>query len=452
MKKFSIAAISAVSLILLAAQSGIAQQDPDAVLRIQDPVPTRLAIADFVPRMAATGDTESALQVFNRTLFDDLKFSGFFEIPSRSFYPLKPLRNPSDVAFENWQVPPLEVDFLAFGTIQVDATATVVEAFLYDVKTKQQVLAKRYTLNDRTLIRNAAHLFSDQVVTQLSAGASRGVAQTQIAFASRKGDSKEIYVMDYDGANVRTITANGGLNKFPDWISNNSGLAFITKLPTANRWQLWIQNLLEGGHRIFPVEGSFVSSPATQTDGNRIAFAARSRSRGDSDIFVASLDGANLRNLTNHPSIDTAPTWSPAGNQIAFISDRSGSPQLWAMDADGSNVVRLVREGGHCDSPDWSPDGQFIAYSWQAPKQWQHDIYVVEVATGKIFQLTRGGGSKESPHWSPDGRHIAFQSTRSGSKQIFIMNRNGENLKQITAYGINEGPSWSYYPDSRTDN
>ncbi|MCH6569200.1 MAG: PD40 domain-containing protein, partial [Acidobacteria bacterium] len=50
-----------------------------------------------------------------------------------------------------------------------------------------------------------------------------------------------------------------------------------------------------------------------------------------------------------------------------------------------------------------------------------------------------------NPHWSPDGRHIAFQSTRTGSKQIFIMNADGKNLRQITAYGINESPAWSGY-------
>ena len=116
------------------------------------------------------------------------------------------------------------------------------------------------------------------------------------------------------------------------------------------------------------------------------------------------------------------------------------------MDSDGSNVRRLILEGGHCDSPDWSPDGRYILYSWQAPEQWKHDIYLVEIATGRINQLTRGSGSYESPHWSPDGRHVTFQSTRSGSKQIFIMSVDGKNLKQVSAYGINESPSWAPYP------
>lgn len=423
-----------------------AAQRPDAIIYPTPRESTKLAVADFVPRTSANPETESALKVFNQVLWDDLKFSAFFEMPSKSFYPLRPIRTVQDVDFENWRVPTLDVDFLIFGNAQVDATATVVEAYLYDVKTRQQVSGKRYTITDATLIRRVAHQFADEVVFQLSAGTSRGIAQTQIAVTTHKGEGKEIQIMDYDGANVRTVTANGGINKFASWSPDNSLLAFVSKLPNLSQWQLWLQNLKGGGRTVLEMPTSYVSSPALSPDGRRIAYSGRAVGSQSPDIYVAQLDGSGRRNLTHHHSIDTSPTWSPTGAQIAFISDRSGTPQLWVMDADGSNVQRLVSEGGHCDSPHWSPDGRFIVYSWQAPEQWKHDLYLVEVATRRIYQLTSGGyGSSESPHWSPDGRHLVFQSTRSGTKQIFIMNADGKNLKQITAYGINESPAWSWY-------
>lgn len=440
-------------LCLLAAGTAQAQDPPqpgaqqqDQVIRPDPSAQTRLAVTDFVARTSANRATEQASKTFNKVLWDDLGFSAVFEMPSKSFYPLRPLRTPGDVTFENWQVPTLDVDFLAFGNLQADSTRVVVEAYLYDVKTRRQVLGKRYTVPDTTQIRQVAHAFSDEVVFRLSGGASRGVAQTQIAFASRRGGSKEIFVADYDGDNIRTITANGGINKFPGWSSDNKLLAFVTNLPSSTRWELWIQDLAgSSGRRVISVPTSYVSSPAFSSEGSRIAYSARAAGKADSDIHTASLGGGNVRNLTNHPAIDTAPTWSPTGQQIAFISDRSGTPQLWLMEADGTNVRRLVNEGGHCDSPDWSPDGRFIAYSWQAPRQFRHDIFRVEVATGEIRQLTSGRGSKENPHWSPDSRHIVFQTTRTGSKQIAIMNADGNNLKQITSSGINESPAWSGY-------
>ena len=435
-----------VLIWLLLTPVSLLSQVPDAVIRI-DASPTRLAVSDFVSRVSASQETLAALKVFNQVLFDDLKFCAFFEIPSKSFYPLKPLRVPQDVVFENWQVPSLDVDYLAFGSLQVDATTTIVEAYVYDVKTMQQVLGKRYRITDTSLIRRVAHEFSDQIVYELSAGASQGVARTKIAFSSKRGDSKEIHFMDYDGHNAEKISNNGGINKFPEWSPDNSLLSFVVNLPNTNRWSLWIQEI-GAGHRTLETPASYVSSPAFAPKGDLLAYSARTQDSLDSDIFVSSLTGTGRRNLTRHRGIDTSPTWSPTGTQIAFISDRSGTPQVWLMDSDGSNVQRLLQEGGHCDSPDWSPDGRFVLYSWQAPTQWKHDVYLLEVATNKIYQLTHGRGSSESPHWSPDGRHITFQNTRTDTKQIYIMNADGKNLKMITAYGANESPSWARYRPS----
>ncbi len=428
-----------------AVESPQGPQQPDRTIRPSVST-TRLAVADFVARTSATAATETAIDVFNRVLWDDLEFSGFFRMPSKSFYPLRPVRNPTDVTFESWQVPTLDVDYLIFGNLQVDASSVVVEAFLYDVKTRSQILGKRFTIPDATTIRRLAHAFADEVVFRLSAGASRGVAQSLVAFSSRRGQSKELFLVDYDGFNQRTVTANGGLNKFPSFSSDNGRVAFVTNLPGSSRWELWVQDLGGTGERsVVQVPTSYVSSPAFSPDGSRIAFSARGRNKSSADIHVATLSSVAPSNLTNHPNIDTSPSWSPTGRQIAFVSDRSGTPQVWVMDSDGSNLRRLVTEGGHCDSPDWSPDGKWIAYSWQAPRQWKHDIFVLEVATGRINQLTTGLGSKENPHWSPDSRHIVFQSTRTGSKQIFIMNAEGDNQRQITAYGENENPAWSGY-------
>ncbi len=422
-----------------------AQPPADVVITPRPAEATRLALTDFVPRANATQETLSAITVFNEVAWNDLRFSAFFELPSKSFYPLQPLRLPQDVSFEAWQAPSLDVDYLAFGNVQVYETAVVVEAYLFDVKLAQQVIGKRYTISQSSLIRRVAHQFADELVFNLSAGATRGVAQTQIAYTGTKGDRSEVYVMDYDGSNVRTVTANGGLNKFPDWSPDNNQLAFVTNLPGASVWQLWLQDLA-GGRAVLDVPSGFVSSPALAPDGLRIAYSSRRPSSVSSDIFLSALDGSGRRNLTNRVnSIDTSPAWSPSGQQIAFISDRSGSPQLWMMDADGTNLQRLISEGGHCDSPSWSPDGRFVLYSWQAPRQWRHDIYLVEAATGRLFQLTSAQGNNESPDWSPDGRHIVFQSNRGGLRQVFIMNIDGKNLKQLTGYGTNGSPAWSAY-------
>ena len=66
-------------------------------------------------------------------------------------------------------------------------------------------------------------------------------------------------------------------------------------------------------------------------------------------------DGSNVRRLTNNPAIDTTPTWSPNGTQIAFTSDRAGTPQIYIVGADGLNLRRITTNESYADRPTWSP-------------------------------------------------------------------------------------------------
>ena len=152
--------------------------------------------------------------------------------------------------------------------------------------------------------------------------------------------------------------------------------------------------------------------------------------------------GADVRRLTNHPGIDTTPTWSPQGHQIAFTSDRTGSPQIYVVGVDGTGLRRITFES-YCDRPTWSPAPyNEIAYSSRTGRG--HDIKVVDLATNEVRQLTFGQGSNESPSYSPNGRHLAFTSTRGGGdKQIWLIGRDGRGLRRLTSLGNNEMPSWS---------
>ena len=68
---------------------------------------------------------------------------------------------------------------------------------------------------------------------------------------------------------------------------------------------------------------------------------------------------------------------------------------------------------------------------------------MIDLASGQVRQFTFGEGTNESPALAPNGRHLAFTSTRSGKVQVFVIDRDGKNLKQITNVGNNEQPDWS---------
>jgi TolB protein len=156
---------------------------------------------------------------------------------------------------------------------------------------------------------------------------------------------------------------------------------------------------------------------------------------------VANRDGSNVRRITNHPGIDITPTWSPSGTQIAFTSDRSGTPQIYVIGADGLNLSKKTSES-YCDRPSWSsaPFNEIAFASRSGPG---FDIKVLDLTAGTTRVLTFGEGTNESPAFSPNGRHLVFTSTRSGKAQVFTMARDGKNVRQITRSGNNEKPDWS---------
>src|SRR5262249_27284569 len=97
------------------------------------------------------------------------------------------------------------------------------------------------------------------------------------------------------------------------------------------------------------------------------------------------------------------------------------------------------------DRPTWSP-APFNEIAYAARTGPGFDIKVIDVPTRQVRQLTFGEGTNESPSFAPNGRHIAFTSTRSGKSQIFVMGRDGKDVKQLTNAGNNKQQSWPNQP------
>lgn len=406
-----------------------------------------LAAANVQPGSAdKTGELDGALKTLNQVLWDDLTFSGFFTVAGRGFYPPKPIIRPDmDIDFEAWNMLPFKVSFLTVGTLNLSGGVLRAELSVYDMKQRKRSFGKAFT-GDIDQIRTIAHYWADEIVYQLTAGTSRGIASTKIAYAVRKGNAKEIYTMDYDGHNPRAFTHTNSLNLFPSWAPDNSKLAFVSYRPKP---EVTIYSYIDGSRIPFPMFNTFASTPAISPDGTEVVFALRTP-RGDSDLFISKLDGAGRRNITNNPALDTSPTWSPSGRQIAYISGIPG--QINICDSDGTNVRKIVKEGGDADGVAWSPNGKWLAFHWKPRLSTNYDLFMVDVSSGAIRQLTSASGSNEYPSWAPDGRHLVFQSNRNGTYQIYIMLLEGTELRMITSQGSNTSPSWSGYFRRETDN
>ena len=199
-------------------------------------------------------------------------------------------------------------------------------------------------------------------------------------------------------------------------------------------------------------------------DGKRIAY--RDSTRGineDDEIFIASADGTQHRNLTKNPANDWGPDWSPDGTTIAFNSDRDHEPGLrgYLVAPDGSNLRRIGVDAW-IEYPSWSPDGQKLAFMGAIGSN--YELFVVDLASREVRRLTTSPGHDGWPAWSPDGSTIAFTSVRDdcafappGAEcwqtgdigehfDIWTIDADGSNLRRVTPE-FGQFVAWS--PDGR---
>jgi len=382
-----------------------------------------LAVADFVARSAGV---DAGTSIFNQVLWDDLKFASVAGMVGKSLNPKSAVPDPASLKFDSWSGDPTRADYVAFGNLQ-DSGGLASDTYLYDVKTKHQLIASRHTGDPRRM----AHEFADEIVKLLTG--KDGIATSKIAYVS----GGVIKAMDYDGFGARTLASDGPTLLFPQFSPDGRYFAYVSfKSGIPNIVVRSVDGGLVGGTHFNATTTSPTISPSGQ-----LAYSSADSENGSMEIFVSNLDGSNRKQLTHtKKAVNIAPRWNPAtGREIAFISDRGGQPEVYVMDSSGANQRPLIARGGHADSPSWSPDGHYIAFTWGGAGSFH--VFVADVATGHLLQLT-SRGSNQSPSWSPDGRHLVFQSTRSGREEIWRMHIDGTEQQQLT-HGGGRLASWA---------
>ena len=314
---------------------------------------------------------------------------------------------------------------------------------LYDTVNEKFLLGKRYYISERKLVRKVIHRYADELMLLLTG--KRGVAETQIAFLSRQNKGTEIFVVDFDGENLKQVTNDKTLNLTPTWSPNGRWLAY-TSYAGNNPDLVMIDNFGEKPKRTLLYLSGLNSAPSWSPVDDRLTLVLSKDE--NSEIYTLS-NNRTLRRLTRHFNIDTSPTWSPDGKKIAFTSDRSGrgAPQIYIMDAhegDKAGVQRISFNSSYNDNPAWSPDGDKIAYTSRVGKRFQIKIY--DLITKSSAVLTKGRGNNEQPTWSPDGRFIAYRHKDGSRISTYIQRLDSDKTRQLSI-GNSSGasPSWSPY-------
>jgi len=172
------------------------------------------------------------------------------------------------------------------------------------------------------------------------------------------------------------------------------------------------------------------------------------------DIFTARPDGSDLKQLTATPGYDAEATISLDGSRIVFTSVRDGDLDIYVMNADGGNVQRLTDEPGYDGGAFFSPDGSKIVYRASRPQDPEEmadyqrllaknlirpgnlEIWVMDADGSNKRQITRNGAANFAPFWHPDGKRIIFASNladpRGRNFDLYMINQDGTGLEQVT--------------------
>ena len=172
------------------------------------------------------------------------------------------------------------------------------------------------------------------------------------------------------------------------------------------------------------------------------------------DIFKINVDGTGLTQLTRTPGYDAEATIAKDGT-IVFTSVRDGDMEIYTMNADGSNVRRLTNLPGPDGGPFWSADGQKIVFRGRHPAPgkelddyfgllkkaiWRPtslDVFVMNRDGSDLKQVTHGvAGANWAPFFSPDGKKIIFASNQKDPRgpnfDLYLVNLDGSGLEQVT--------------------
>ena len=320
---------------------------------------------------------------------------------------------------------------------------------------------------------------------------------SRIAFRSER-EGGGIFIMGRTGEAVKRVTRVGF---HPAWSPDGTRLVYASEKIELNPQNsnghstLSVVTVSTGEVRALSVSDG--TTPSWSPHGQRIAYTRRFGNPASADVYTIPAEGGTPVPVTTDLATDWGPVWSPDGGALYFVSDRSGSMNLWrvpidektgrsrggpeaittpatslahvSLSGDGrqiaytsalvtTNIQRLLLDPATAtvrgepswltsgsrrwSSPDPSPDGEWVAfYSLVRP---DGDVYVIRSDGTGLRQVTGDSAVDRVPRWSPDGKWIAFFSTRSGMLSPWKIRPDGSDLQPLAE---TEGSYVSWSPD-----
>lgn len=305
--------------------------------------------------------------------------------------------------------------------------------------------------------RRQIHKLSDALIKTLFG--VEGIANSRVLYSVQVNnptpESKEwkaeIWECDWDGNNPKQITYEQNYSITPVFIPAHPSFGNDRYLYVNYRNgqpKIYISSTKnKAGKLLLDLRGNQLL-PTVAKQRDKMAFI--SDASGRADLFLQKFDENGMlegkpKQLFSYPrSTQASPTFNPDGSQIAFMTDKDGTPRIYMIASTAENNKRpipvlLTKRNKENTCPSWSPDGTKIAYS--AKTNGVRQIWIYDVEAKEEQQLTSGPGNKENPCWAQDSLHLVFNSTDPDSSELYLV-----NLNQPDAIKITSGPGKKHYP------